>query len=260
MQRKWIALVLGVGVIAGLLYLRSADSGLDVTWVAGRSIDVPLEPPPRFIVSHVPEAHQSSVPPTSVGWIFLPRNARLPAGRAVLVFGPEGQNVRALDDVSDRWAEALNAVVLTVALDPGVGTWGSFLHAAYLIDRGRASGLLTDDARVVVGGFSGGGKMATAVGAAAGPDYVSGVLAVAVNQEFASEVLRQGAPEASRGLPFIILNGDADPIVSTGQNRTVIDGLQRAGIADVRERSFSGGHSAPNRETLDAFNELLDGI
>jgi len=178
-----------------------------------------------------------------------------PAGRVLLVFGAGGNNVEALRAFQGI-AERVGAMVATVKHPRGDhDEWGHYYYSLQFLDRLRRNRLVARHARVVVAGFSGGGKMALVVGVFGGKRF-AGVLAVGVNSDFASAAHGWLPNPSARSLPIVLLNGKTDLLVRPFA-AGVLASMRTSGFRNVRAVPYSGGHEIPLKESVAALRRLF---
>ena len=112
---------------------------------------------------------------------------------------------------------------------------------------------------IACAGQSGGAKRASYLAplfAVAG-HRVAGIFLEGINEERMTEGFRRFQPGRSfLRTPIFLSSGERDPIATLAQQTAVKDAMQRAGFANIRHKTFPGGHvvnSAHLREALRWF-------
>lgn len=115
---------------------------------------------------------------------------------------------------------------------------------------------------LAVGGFSGGGKRAPCVAAAAmaGKENVIGVFMGGCNEERAS-LGAQLFPAGPRFLtaPMMLSNGLSDPIAEAGYGVAIKAAMERVGFRNIRTRTYAGGHSLHAEDVREALRWFESG-
>lgn len=218
---------------------------------------VPMERDWDFVAqTNLPASQRTHVAPTGVGRYFIPHGVARPVDRALLVFAPGSENLDAVDEYAEHVGSQISAVVIGVEVERAdEDHWGQYYYSRQLIRELTAEGVLSHDARIVLAGFSGGGKVAMLVGAIGGDEW-DGALAIGVNEDILSYGYRMARTASALELPVIVLNGTRDDLV-TSETDVILSSIRRTGFRNVELRRFDGVHEIPVPETVEALNDLL---
>jgi hypothetical protein len=187
--------------------------------------------------------------------VYVPRN--LTGHVMMMVFGPQGSNVDALSTYQTA-ADARRLLVVAVDGYKPQDNSDARSHEYYycalkLFDDLRRDGILAADASFVLAGFSGGAKMAMAIGEYGGTIF-RGVIAAGCNVDLASYAAQSLDNPSSRNLHFVLVNASDDPVVG-GATATVAASLMQSGFTNVSTIPYTGGHTFP---PLAVFLQALD--
>lgn len=158
-----------------------------------------------------------------------------------------------------KFADELGFIVAAVGLDSNNDNEDSRLYYMLNCIKNLSDEGLLDDEPVFIGGFSGGGKWSLHLGAWAG-DYFSGILGIGTNEDLASFGYRQTANKSCFDLPIVMLNGTNDDVAGTNDYNyySMFWRMKETGFKKVKVMVYEGAHSIPYKETLEAFEYLLE--
>jgi hypothetical protein len=195
--------------------------------------------------TNIPAAWGSDIAGQYTAHIYAPAR---PTGRGLMmVFGPQGSNVDALSTYETA-ADARGLLVVAVDGYQPQDNSDARSHEYYycalkLLDDLQRDGTLAAGASFVLAGFSGGAKMAMAIGEYGGTIF-SGVIAAGCNVDLASYATQSLDNPSSRSLPFVLVNATDDSIVG-GATPMVVASLMRSGFTNVSTIPYIGGHTFP---------------
>lgn len=254
MLRTVLLAALLVASIALLVFQQSIRSAL----LPGRLVEVRLERDDAFLDEiGIPEALHVHVAPTGTGQHYAPPGLAMPADRVLLVSAPYSKNLRAVTAYGRSVAEPVGALVVGVEVPRhDEDHWGQHYYARHLIRDLTAEGLVAPDAKVVVTGFSGGGKVSLLQGALGGRDAWHAVLAAGVNDAVTPFTRAHADRTGGLDLPIVVFNGTDDPIV-TSYTEEVMEDLREAGFHRARLVTYDGGHTLHARKVIPLLNELF---
>lgn len=205
---------------------------------------------------NVPAAYRAHVAAEGTGQYLVPPDVQRPAERVLLVFAPGSRNFEAVEAYARNVAPDLNAGVIGVQVErTDESHWGQYYYARHLVRDLVADGILAADARIVLAGFSGGGKLAMLVGALGGDEW-SGVLAGGVNDDIASMAYRWAPSRSALELPIVVLNGDQDTVVNTYTD-AVMSSMRQTGFRNARLERYEGEHQMPLPEAVEVLRGML---
>lgn len=254
MRRTLFLAALLVVAIAALVF----QQRIRTTLLPGRLVEVAMDRDDALLDTlGLPEGKRMHVPATGEGRYYTPPGVPWPAERVLLTSDPMGGQGKGLVHFG-RWAASdVGAMVIDVSVFPlhADDHWGHYYYARHLLRDLREEGVVSSEARVVLTGFSGGGKMALQLGAIGGLDTWQGVLAGGVNQAMAPDILDQMANPSALDLPIILFNGTADHLV-THRSEEVLRELWDAGFT-AWLREYEGGHTLDGRAFVPHLEELF---
>ena len=166
------------------------------------------------------------VPALAEGWILLAGDGPKPASRVDSSGWRAGHTLAALDALRRSF--------------PGSKNWP-----------------------IACAGQSGGAKRASYLAPllATGGYRVTGIFLTGINEERMTEGYRRFQPGRSfMRTPIFLSSGERDPIATLPQQTAVKNAMQRAGFANIRHKTFPGGHVVISNHLREAFRWFRTGM
>jgi hypothetical protein len=209
----------------------------------------------------------TNIPATWYGDIASQYTAELyfPAGGTantspslLMVFGPGGSNESAFGNYQ-ALADARDLLLVAVNGYQPIDNSDARSHEYYYVALRLAFDLRTDgtlgvQSPFLLAGFSGGAKMAMAVGEYGGTDAFAGVVAAGCNEDLASYAQGVLYNPSALVLPYVLVNATDDPVVGDA-TAAVIESMAQSGFTDVLMLTYTGGHVYP---PLAVMEEAVD--
>jgi hypothetical protein len=211
--------------------------------------------------TNIPSAWLADIANQYTAQFYVPRGGLSPSTLSLMiVFGPDGTNTDALagyEAIADARALLVMAVDGYQPVDNSDARSHEYYYCALkALDDLHQDGTLRANAAFVVAGFSGGAKMAMAVGEYGGTAAFRGVMAAGCNQDFASYAQGMLANPTALLLPFVLVNATDDTIVG-GATSAVLSSMMQSGFERVSSIAYTGGHVPPPLQT---WEQAVDSI
>jgi predicted esterase len=206
--------------------------------------------------SDIPAEMQDQVQKTcQVGFCM---NQSGKASNILVTFAPEGRNLAGMP-MFLYFTNQLS--LLQISPQPQISHTNSdylteYFYTLQAVEYAKQKGLAGRNAKTIVTGHSGGGKVAMLIGALGGTRHFNGILAMGCNQDTASEGYRMLSNSTALSIPLVLLNATDDNLV-VGKTENVMESLAATGFNNIYLQSHTGGHRIPFKEGLECLRFLL---
>jgi len=206
--------------------------------------------------SDIPAELQNQVQKTCQVGFYLNQSGK--ASNILVTFAPEGRNLAGMP-MFIYFTNQLS--MLQISPQPQISHTNSdylseYFYTLQAVEYAKQKGLVGRNAKTVLAGHSGGGKVAMLIGALGGTRHFNGILAMGCNQDTASEGYRMLSNSTALGIPLVLLNATDDNLV-VGRTENVMDSLSATGFHNIYLQSHTGGHRIPFKEGLECLRFLL---